>query len=189
VIRVGASSGALDTSFAPVLDVSTDPTYIDLQAVDKIVWVAAGQDGTPGIVVAQAAHINRAYRFTVSGTRMWTVKPDGDMQAAAVSGSSVYLGGHFTCVANCLKGSASPPVSRIHIASVNLTTGAIDTAFVPKMEPNVSPYFFGVWTLQVTTNGQLWAGGAFKTVQSGGTSYPRPKLAIFASSMSSSAPR
>jgi hypothetical protein len=179
LLRVAASTGALDTTFAPTLDVSTDPNYIDLQAVDKIVWVPAALDGTAGIVVAQAAHINRAYRFTVAGARKWTIKPDGDMQAAAVSGSAVYLGGHFTCIASCLTGSTTPPVSRIHIAAVSLTSGAIDTAFVPKMQPNVSPYFFGVWTLQVTANGQLWAGGAFKTVQNAGTSYPRPKLAVF----------
>jgi hypothetical protein len=179
MVRMDASTGTPDATFAPALDVSTDPNYLDLQAVDQIVWIPAGLDGTPGIVAAQAAHVNRAYRFTVSGLRKWTIRPDGDVQAAAVSGSSVYLGGHFACLANCLKGAPSPAVTRIHIAAVDLTSGAIDTAFLPKMQPNVSPYFFGVWTLQVTTNGQLWVGGAFKTVQNSGTSYPRPKLAVF----------
>jgi hypothetical protein len=35
--------------------------------------------------------------------------------------------------------------------------------------------------LTVASNGALWAGGDFAKVVTGGTTYPRPKLAVFPS--------
>lgn len=182
LIRVNAGTGAVDTAFTPVIDAAVnDP----LQAVDSIVWLDGTQDGSPGIIVAQAAHVNRTYRFSTTGPTtgpvkpLWKLTPDGDMQAAAVSGTSVFVGGHFTCVATA-PASCYPSggVKRVHIAAVNVTTGAVDPTWAPSMNPTTQPYFFGVWSLEVTAHG-LWAGGAFKTVTVGTTAYPRPKLAAF----------
>ncbi len=177
VIRVNPVTGAVDAAFAPKLDVSAND---GLQAVDSIVWLDGSQDGTTGIVVAQAAHVNRTYRFSTTGSLTWKLAPDGDMQAAAVSGSTVYVGGHFTCVATA-PASCYPSggVKRVHIAAVNVSTGAVDPTWAPSMNPTTQPYFFGVWSLEITADGSLWAGGAFKTVAVGTTPYPRPKLAAF----------
>jgi hypothetical protein len=177
VIRVNPGTGTLDPAFAPKLDVTSGD---GLQAVDSIAWLNGSQDGTPGIVVAQAAHTNRAYRFTTTGSLKWKLTPDGDMQSAAVSGTSVYLGGHFTCVAtapaSCYPSGA---IKRVHIVAVNVTTGAIDPAWAPSMNPTTQPYYFGVWSVEITADGALWAGGAFKSVAVGTTTYAHPKLAAF----------
>jgi hypothetical protein len=177
VIRVNPSTGALDPTFTPALDVTSDDP---LQAADQIAWVDGTQDGVAGIVIAQAGHTNRAYRFDVNGTRLWYMSPDGDMQAVALSGSTVYLGGHFTCVATAPASCYSTGgITRIHLAAADLTTGAIDTTFKPRMDPSSSPYFYGVWSLEVASDGTLWAGGVFMQVTVNGTGYPRPKLAAF----------
>jgi hypothetical protein len=173
VARVNAGTGKLDDGFSPTLD---SPAADNLLIVEKIISVPGG------IVVAQGGHVNRAYRFTGSGRRVWTQRPNGDVQAAARSGSSVYLGGHFTCDStgsgSCQKGKPGA-ATRVHLVAVNLTTGAIDPAFAPAMAPSVKPYFYGVWSLMVDSRGALWAGGAFTKVVSGGHTYPRPKLAVF----------
>jgi hypothetical protein len=176
--RLSATTGALDDSFAPTLNAQSPD---DLQAVDKIVWIPSSADGKAGIVVAQAGHINRAYRFATSGALLWTQKPDGDVQAAAVSGSTVYFGGHFQCdstgTGSCLVGKAGG-FKRVHLVAVDLTSGAIDTGFAPSLTPKIQPYYYGVWSLMVDSNGALWAGGVFTTVFAD-KSYSRPKLAVF----------
>jgi hypothetical protein len=182
VIRVNPSTGALDPSFTPRMDyTANDP----LQQADEIAWVDASQGGTagPGIVVAQAGHTNRGYRFTTnSNTPVWRLTPDGDMQTVALSGGTAYFGGHFRCVAtapaSCYS-TTSPGVTRVHIAAFDLQSGAVDPNFTPAMNPSNAPYFYGVWSLEVTSDRSLWAGGVFAQVGSGGKSYKRPKLAVF----------
>jgi hypothetical protein len=177
VIRVNPSTGTLDTTFTPAFDVTADDP---LQAADQIAWVAGTQDGTAGIVVAQAGHTNRAYRFDVNGTRLWYMIPDGDVQAVALAGSTVYLGGHFTCLATAPASCYSTGgITRIHLAAADLTTGAIDTTFKPRMDPSSAPYFYGVWSLEVAADGTLWAGGVFKQVTVNSHAYARPKVAAF----------
>jgi hypothetical protein len=173
IARVNPATGAPDNGFSPPLDGSTAD---NLLAVDDLAWASSS------ILVAQAGHVNRGYRITAAGHRIWTQKPDGDMQAVAVSGGSVYFGGHFTCDAtgrgSCLKGGSGGQ-TRVHIVAVDLSGGAIDSAFAPAMSPTIKPYFFGVWSLSVASNGALWAGGQFAKVVTGGQTYPRPKLAVF----------
>jgi hypothetical protein len=70
-------------------------------------------------------------------------------------------------------------VVRIHIVAVDLGTGAIDPQFAPKMNPTNAPYYYGVWSLDVSSDGTLWAGGVFTKVYSGTKTYSRPKLAAF----------
>jgi hypothetical protein len=102
------------------------------------------------------------------------------MQAVALSGSTVYFGGHFQCVATAPADCySSGGVTRIHIVAVDLVTGAVDPQFAPKMNPTNSPYYYGVWSLEVTSDGTLWSGGVFTKVYSGTKTYPRPKLAAF----------
>lgn len=181
VIRVDPVTGGLDSSFAPKIDATTYSTGPDpLQAADGIVWVDGSQGGSPGIVVAQAGHTNRGYRFDIDGNPLWKLTPDGDMQAVALSKGTVYFGGHFRCVATAPSSCyTTGGVTRVHIAAFDVNTGVVDPNFTPAMNPSNAPYFYGVWSLEVTSNGSLWAGGVFAQVGSGGKTYKRPKLAVF----------
>jgi hypothetical protein len=177
IIRVSLSTGSLDSGFAP-------PVYAlagdNEMAVMKIVFLSSAQGYYPSIVVAQGGHYNRAYRFNLDGGLWWTVSANGDYQAAAVSGGTVYLGGHFQCVAPA-SGSCYWPstnYARTHLAAVNVN-GTIDTTFDVRMSPITQPYFWGVWTLQIGSGGTLWAGGDFNLVKNGSATYTRQKLAGF----------
>ncbi len=179
---VDPSTGAVDPTFTPVVDQSpNDP----LQAGDQVLPVdSAGGTRPAGVLLGQAGHWNRAYRFSLTGARAWTFSPDGDVQAVAISGTNVYLGGHFVCVQYCYDGNATNDVTRTHIAAVSYTSvsnGApvVDSTWSPALTPTFAPYYYGVWSLWVAGNGDLWAGGAFKYVVSGGRTYAQPKLTVF----------
>lgn len=185
IVAVNPATGGADPTFTPLLDVASggsDP----LQAIDAIAPVGtAGGTVSPGVVLAQAGHANRAYRFDLSGNRIWTVDPDGDVQTVAVAGATVYLGGHFGCVENCFNGAPNP-VTRIHLAAFSYASTAgdapgspvLDAGWAPSMAPLWAPYFYGVWSLTMD-NGSLVAGGVFGWVVSAATRYDQPKLAVF----------
>jgi hypothetical protein len=181
VVRVDAFTGAWDAAFRPRVDAAAADV---LQAADKILWLDGSQDGSQGIIVGQAGHYNRAYRFDLAGNRKWVVLPNGDVQAAASYGNLIYLGGHFRCIAagdgksSCYT-STGTFATRVHLAAVSVTTGAIVSGFAPQMNPKTEPYYFGVWNLRVTAGPTLWAAGAFKAVTYGTTTWNRPKLAAF----------
>jgi hypothetical protein len=182
LIRVDAATGTLDTGYTPAIDATAnDP----LQAVDKIIWLDGSQDGIPGLIVAQAGHTNRAYRFGIAGRIRWYLKPNGDAQTAALYGGVVYLGGHFRCVAGgdavstCFGDRVGTVATRVHISAVSLASGAILPDFTPQLNPRTQPYYFGVWNLRITAGGTLWATGVFKAVTYAGKTYDRPKVAAF----------
>lgn len=172
IAAVSPATGSFDNTFTPTVDA---PAGDPLQAGDQVIAVG-GND--PGVLLAQAGHFNRAYRFTLSGGRSWTFYPDGDVQAIAISGGTVYLGGHFVCAAYCYPPSASS-VRRVHIAAVSYDGGVLDDTWTPSMVPVWSPYFYGVWALDVESNGDLWAGGVFRDVVANGIRYNEPKVAVF----------
>jgi hypothetical protein len=173
LMRVRLSSGAFDGGFRPSLEHSNADPLMSILAIHTV---------SGGIIVGQAGHVNRALRFNLSGAQVWRLKTDGDVQAVAVHGASVYVGGHFRCVDRSHEPVCGPNGSawtRVHLAAVNPSTGAVDPGFSPRMEPNFAPYFFGVWMLRVSASGVLWVGGESTKVVSGGHSYSRPKLAAF----------
>ncbi|MCW1886805.1 delta-60 repeat domain-containing protein [Luteolibacter flavescens] len=91
-------------------------------------------------------------RFSLAGTTptfdaTWKPDPDGEVSSMALSGSTLYIGGVFTRVAN---------TPRRFMAKVNSGgTGGLDGAFVP--EPNGS-----IEDLKVVA-GNVVAGGRFNT--------------------------
>jgi hypothetical protein len=162
---------------------------------------SAGGTRAAGVLLAQAGHYNCSYHFKLDGTRPagggWVARPGGDSQSIVIANKTVYVGGHFICWSadqaiglgrpDCLADMAagtvprSYDISRVHLAALDYDTGALDMSWAPSAQPSTySPYYFGVWTLLVDSKGQLWAGGAFRTVNSpDGTSYSRNKLAVF----------
>jgi hypothetical protein len=179
IVRLNLSSGSLDSGFSPRIYALSGDNGL---AVFKIVFLSSSSGYWPSIVVAQGGHYNRAYRFNLDASQEWTVSANGDYQAAAVRNGSVYLGGHFTCVAPA-SGSCyftnSTKYARTHVAAFNVSTGAVDSTWAPLLSPIAKPYFWGVWTLRVASGGTLWAGGDFALVKTSSGTYNRPKLAGF----------
>lgn len=177
IAAVDRVTGATDTTFT--LPAVVGRTYQGFQ-----IAVVDGRDGrTPGVLLAAGGFGNRAFRFNLDGTVAWTVDADGDVQAAAIIGETVYLGGHFTrvCTTDCFSGGGTAFVDRLHIAAFPYTsTGSppADTTWAPRLGPAFPPYFYGVWTLQVFDD-VLHAGGVFNSVVAGGVTYAQPKYARF----------
>jgi hypothetical protein len=70
-------------------------------------------------------------------------------------------------------------VSRIHIAAFDYNTnGMPDDSWAPNLGPTWDPYYYGVWVLQVYGQ-SLYAGGVFKNVINGSTTYNNAKYVRF----------
>jgi len=80
---------------------------------------------------------------------------DGQVDAIAVVGSRVIVGGQFTRAQNA---SGGPELSRVNILAFNRTTGIIDTGFVPNADGRVR-------TLAPAPDGaSVYVGGQFNTL-------------------------
>jgi hypothetical protein len=92
---------------------------------------------------------NTAAAWNVStGTRLWRVVTDGDIQAIAYYGGEVFLGFH-----DGYQGD-----SRTKLLAVNALTGAVDPAFRPSFNQ-----YWGVRAISASAAG-LVIGGAFTWV-------------------------
>ena len=192
------------TSALNAADGKVEACYDTLHTGNQVTPVdTAGGTRAASVLLAQAGHFNCSYRFNLNGSRPggtgggWVARPGGDSQSIVIVGTTVYVGGHFICWstdqskglgrADCLAGmqaTSVPPsyeVQRVHLAALDYDTGALDMSWAPLAQPSTyAPYYFGVWNLLVDSDNQLWAGGAFRTVNTpDGTSYARNKLAVF----------
>lgn len=141
------------------------------QYQDGIAIVATSDDN---VLLCQAGQIQAIYKFTAAGSQVWSYRPSGDCQTTVLSpdATTVYIGGHM-CPR--LGGTA------YHAMSFDYTTGAQlpwGSSGTPAFPPDVSPDYWGVWTMQFIGN-DLWLGGVFTSVRSGGKTYPAPKVAVF----------
>lgn len=171
IAAVNPDTGTLDGTFAPTVDQS----YVTADSLQAGLAILAVGGSSPGVVLAQAGHTNRAYRFSLTGARVWYDNPDGDVQALAIDGDSLYLGGHFE---NVRVGRSTTLLPHVHLAAVSYATGVPDASFSPTVGGIHAPYYYGVWSLRLVS-GSLWAGGAFGGVKADGTSYFASKLAVF----------
>lgn len=154
------TTGALDTTFLPRPGWPVDSVAVDSRGV------YAGGGGNGG-------HLGI---WNTNGTlQRGLYTTDGDVQAVAVDGSSLYAGGHFTnyCVGGTGGGTpfkCSKPQERRKFFEVNLTTGAL-TGWSPNINSSL-----GVWAAKVEpVSHDLWAGGDFTTVNARTAQY----LAVF----------
>jgi hypothetical protein len=173
VAALDPAAGALDTSFNPTLS-GLDKSYQAMQIAP---------DDRGGMALATGGKTNRGWRLGPDGSRRWNVNTNGDVQAAAISGGTVYFGGHFTkvCRKSCYDGDSTDDTGRMHIAAFDDladTRPDPDSTWAPRLGPASSPYFFGVYTL-LLDGGDLYVGGVWKQIYSGGKSYPQPKFASF----------
>ena len=91
---------------------------------------------------------------------------DGDVQAVAVSGDSVYGGGHFAnyCLGNTGAGApfiCDKPLTRRKLLEVSLTSGDV-TSWAPKLNSNLGVFNESIDPL----SGDLFVGGDFTTINS-----------------------
>jgi hypothetical protein len=145
------TNGAVDTRFNAVAF-----------GCGKFDLARAVLDSTPygtSVFVAGGGSLNRAAKVDVNtGTVQWASRPgDGDVQAVAVQGSYLYVGGHFSCVdgppgAKCL-------VPRQKAARYLLINGSLATNW----QPNFRQGFNGVWSIAGDDNA-LYVGGNFTQV-------------------------
>jgi hypothetical protein len=158
LIAVKRDGGGVDTGFRP------QPS--------SIVWgVTASGDR---VYAALGGRGGRTISYTTGGVAKWTITTDGDAQAVAVLGGTVYIGGHFDNVCRsaatgdhgvCLDGS----VSRIKLAATDLDGDLLPWA------PQANGVR-GVLALAASAQaGVVVAGGEFTTVD--GASQKR--LAVF----------
>lgn len=157
---VDPTSGALDPTFQP----SVSFPILSLVADTRGVYAGGGGSGGHLVIWNADGSLQRPVFQT-----------DGDVQAIAVAGDTVYGGGHFDnyCVGNT--GSGAPFVcdqslTRHKLLAVSLTTGDV-TTWAPRLNSNL-----GVFTEAVDApSGDLWVGGDFTTVNGAA----QPHLAVF----------
>ncbi len=79
------------------LDPADGGTLHGFQPTARYEVVGVYADAT-GVYAAQGGPGGRVVAYTASGTARWTVTTDGNAQAVAVLGDTVYVGGHFANV-------------------------------------------------------------------------------------------
>lgn len=97
---------------------------------------------------------NRAIAFHLdsgaSGAKKWQVNTSGNVQAIAVAGGQVAIGGHFTSIGG---------QARERVAALDMATGALDPAF----NPSLTGQWGGPWAMTADAN-HLYVGGQFTMV-------------------------
>ena len=148
LVALDPATGKIVTGFKPRATVITYAIAVD----DTGVYTATGGQG------------GRANAYTLSGTPKWTAGFDGDAQAVATYGGTVYVGGHLDNACRtprtgtqgvCLDGSDV----RVKLAALDQGTGVLQswTANGNGIE--------GVLTLATNPSfGAIAAGGAFTTI-------------------------
>jgi hypothetical protein len=122
--------------------------------------------------VAGGGTLNRVIAVNATtGAVIWQAKHgDGDVQAVAVQGGAVYIGGHFDCV----DGTDNHPCNAVRFKAARYSTDGV-------LDPTWAPTFaggpLGVWALAGDAT-QLYVGGAFTRINGA----VRNKVAIFAGS-------
>lgn len=128
------------TAWKPAPGCATECPIRDLAVRKRL--ILAGIDGPGGRV--------RAYRWS-NGSTKWNVNLNGEVDAVAVSRTSLLLGGHFTEVA----GQSRPMVAVLDVASGALSTKTFSTT---------PPNFPGVLEIRVIGRVAL-LGGEFTAIQ------------------------
>lgn len=91
------------------------------------------------------------------GNELWRMKTDGNVQAIALAGDRVVIGGHFV--------SVQGGFSRLRIAALVPETGAVDP-----WNPGIDGQWGGPWDMAVESD-HLWVGGQFTLVAGVGQTF------------------
>jgi hypothetical protein len=146
---VGAGNGVVDSAFAAA------PAYpiLDVEADARGVYAGGGGHG---------GHLDI---YNLDGSQQQpTYQTDGNVQAVALDGDSLWAGGHFTNVCVGGTGAGAPficdvPLERRKVFEVSLSSGQL-TSWKPAFN---SPFGLLVARVDPLTHA-LWTGGDFTTV-------------------------
>lgn len=117
------------------------------------VFSLAIQDNT--VYAGIGGDVNAAAAWdAVTALERWRRWTDGDVQAVAVSGSILYVGGHF----NYFEGELHRK-----LVALDTATGALRRDWLPKL-PATSATWYGVASLSTYGQSRLVAGGDFDSV-------------------------
>ncbi len=141
---VSTSGAGVATSFNPSPALQYVVLVTELSADGNTAYF--GGRGPGGFLGAYAA---------TGGAQRWYHHVDGDVQAATVDGSVVYVGGHFQNVSD--SGTLIP---RGHLAAFAADTGALDETWTPHANSNL-----GIFAMDAEP-GYLGIGGMFTRVNS-----------------------
>ena len=162
---VSVSTGAA-TSWRPpagCLDTS-NPCYVyDLAIGDTAVYAGVGGPGGRAV----------AYDVTTA-SRLWQTTTDGDVQAIALQGGRLVVGGHFD--------TAFGGQPRAGLAALDPTTGGVVDGWAPKLL-----YDMGVWDLLGDAD-SLRVGGGFTRVDANTTRQRYASFAVTPDPVDTSAP-
>ena len=121
-----------------------------------------------GVFLAVAGGLpagNSVYKTTSAGAKVWQVATDGNVQAVAVLGDTVYVGGHFGSICGTTTGGCgnTTTAKKVFVADA---TGTVPNARAWARFNSA----LGVWDL-IEAGNNLYALGVFTTVN--GKSIPR----------------
>ncbi len=122
------------------------------------------------VIAGVAGAGGRAIVYDLSGRQLSYHQGDGNMQAVALDGDDLYVGGHFNNY--CTNGSHCPngDVLRRKAFAVSMSSGALLS-----FDPNFNSAF-GVWAMEFDpATGRLFAGGDFTQARGGAVDH----LAMF----------
>jgi Domain of unknown function (DUF5122) beta-propeller len=129
----------------------------------NVYWDLAVSGSTAYVATRNAGALT-AYNLAATN-KLWTIPGNGDAQAVTVSGTDVYVGGHFTAI------GGNP---RTILAKISVSGGG--HTFDPAFNPRFVTTYPGIWAL-ASTSTRLDVGGHFTA--SGPTPNRHPYLAIF----------
>lgn len=128
-------------------------------------WPVTSLRTTPTTLIAggggNGGHI--AEFSSVSGARKWLAVTDGDVQGLAVSGSVVFVGGHFNNYCRGGTGTGTPLVCTAPTARRKLLGLSISTGGLTQWDPDAVGSSVGVSAV-AAGGGGVQAGGAFTKV-------------------------
>jgi len=142
--------GGAQRDGAAVLDPETGwaTSFDPGQIGSGVIAVSLSPDGTR-FYLSTTGNKTSQYAPASGNEPLWSIKSGGDVQAIAASAAEVYVGGHFSKLAQ--------NYHRNRIGSLDAGTG-VPTSWNPGVDS-----FWGVWALQVTGD-SLLVGGDFTRV-------------------------
>jgi hypothetical protein len=142
IARFNLVTGALDPWAIPVGTIPTGQKAYDMAPTCTRLYAAYGGSNWALSLALDNGSI---------GNQLWRRNASGNVQAIALAGDRLVIGGHF----ESLQGG----FVRLRIAALMPATGAVDTVW----NPGVDGQWGGPWDMAVEAN-HLWVGGQFTTV-------------------------
>lgn len=148
IARFDLATGALDPWVIPPGTIPTGQKVYDMAPTCTRLYAAYGGSNWASSFALDNGSI---------GNELWRMKTDGNVQAIALAGDRVVIGGHFV--------SVQGGFSRLRIAALVPETGAVDP-----WNPGIDGQWGGPWDMAVESD-HLWVGGQFTLVAGVGQTF------------------